>query len=49
MYNFKPKNLTTLGYYAHFGGLLGSLQFLLRPGIEPGPHWPEANALTTTL
>ena len=27
-----------------FGGLLGSLQLLLRPGIEP-----EANALTTTL
>ena len=32
-----------------FGELLGSLQLLLRPGIKPGPHWPEANALTTTL
>ena len=32
-----------------FGGLLGSLQLLLQPGIEPGPHRPEANALTTTL
>ena len=37
------------GIYAAFGGLLGSLQLLLRPGIEPGPHWPKANALTTTL
>ena len=25
----------------NFGGLLGSLQLLLRPGIELGPHWPE--------
>ena len=35
--------------YAQFGGLLRSLQLLLRPGIGPGPHWPEANALTTSL
>ena len=26
-----------------------SLQLVFRPGIEPGPQWPEANALTTTL
>ena len=29
--------------------LLGLLQLLLRPGIELGPHWREADALTTTL
>ena len=33
----------------NFEGLLGSLQLLLRPGIELELHWPEANALTTTL
>ena len=31
------------------GGLLGPLQHLLQLGIEPGPHWSEATALTTTL
>ena len=25
------------------------LQLLHQPGIEPGPHWPEAKHLTTTL
>ena len=25
------------------------LQFLHQPGIEPGPHWPEAKHLTTKL
>ena len=29
----------------YFGGLLGSLNFW----DQSGPHWPEANALTTTL
>ena len=37
------------GINIYFGGLLGSLQLLLQAGIKPGPYWPEANALTTTL
>ena len=31
------------------GGLIGSHHLQLRPGIERGPHWPEADTLTTAL
>ena len=45
----QSKKLKHLYKHRVYGGLLGSLDLLFLPEIEPGPHWPEANALTTTL
>ena len=45
--HFTQRNNENLEFERLFGSL--HLLFLLRNGIEPGPHWPEANAITTTL
>ena len=49
IFQFEPIAISNWLKTQHFGGLLGSLQLLLRPGIDARLHLPEANALTTTL